>query len=108
MIQQRELLCAACTCNLGTLAWIGLLDERRNKHRPDHGGSVKLDFTHLSREAKVAIVFPNSLAEADFASLALDPDRALYISPIQARKKRCKVWEQVYHVREIGLLVGVQ
>lgn len=43
----------------------------------------------------MAIVSPNSLAEADFASLALDTDRTLYISPIQARKKRCKVWKQV-------------
>lgn len=50
---------------------MGLLDEARNKHRQDLGGSVKLDFTHPSREAKMATVFPNSPAEADFASLAL-------------------------------------
>lgn len=56
----------------------------------------------------MAIVSPNSLAEAEFASLVLDRDRTLYISPIQSRNKRCKVWKQVYHVREIGLLVGVQ
>lgn len=91
MIQQIELLCAACACNLGTLTWMGLLGEARDKHRQDLGGSVKLTFTHLSREAKVAIVFPNRPTEADFASLAVGPDHTLYISSVRTRKKGCKL-----------------
>lgn len=105
MIQQKGLRCAACTCNLGSLAWIGLLDERRIKHRLDVGGSVRLD---PSLGGKIAIVSPNSLAEADFALQCLILGVLCTFPPIQARKKRCKVWKQVSHVRENGLLVGVQ
>lgn len=72
---------------------MGLLGEARNKHRQDLGGSVKLDFTHLSREAKMAIVLPNSLAEADYMSLALGPDHTLYVSSIRDEKRGAASWK---------------